>query len=64
MKVNVGKNHANMYINTRYKNILLHEPHYKSELSKKIKEFSPQLIKNSIVKKYPTSQLQLIWLKN
>jgi len=33
--------------------------HYRSELKKKIKEFSPQPIKNLIVKKYPTSQLQL-----
>lgn len=33
--------------------------HYKSELKKKIKEYSPQPIKNQIVKKYPTAQLQL-----
>ena len=33
--------------------------HYKSELSKKIKEFSPQAIKNIMVKEYPTSKLQL-----
>lgn len=33
--------------------------HYKSELNKKIKYYSPQPIKNMIVKKYPTAQLQL-----
>jgi hypothetical protein len=33
--------------------------HYKSELNKKIKEFGPQLISNTIVKKYPTTQLKL-----
>jgi hypothetical protein len=37
--------------------------HYKSELKKKSKEFSPLLIKNLIVKKYPTSQLQLNLIK-
>ena len=37
--------------------------HYKSELNKKIKELSPLLIKNLIVKKYPTSQLQLNLIK-
>lgn len=37
--------------------------HYKSELNKKIKEFSPQLIKNLIVKKYPTSKLQFNLIK-
>ena len=37
--------------------------HYKSELHKKIKEFSPQPIKNLIVKKYPTAQLQLNLVK-
>lgn len=35
-------------------------PHYKSMLNKKLKEYSPQPIKNLIVKKYPTSQLQLL----
>jgi len=34
-------------------------PHYNSELKNNIKKFSPQLIKNLIVKKYPTSKLQL-----
>jgi len=33
--------------------------HYKMELKKKLKEYSPQPIKNTIVKKYPTSTLQL-----
>lgn len=33
--------------------------HYKSELQKKIKEYSPYPIRNTIAKKYPTSQLQL-----
>lgn len=33
--------------------------HYKSYLKKKTKEFAPQLIKNLIVKNYPTSRLQL-----
>jgi hypothetical protein len=37
--------------------------HYKSELKKKIKEFSPKTIKNLMVKKYPTSQLQLNLVK-
>ena len=38
--------------------------HYKSELSKKMKLHSPQPIKNLIVKKYPTAQLQLnLWVK-
>ena len=37
--------------------------HYKLELKKKIKEFSPQTIKNLIVKKYPTAQLQLNLIK-
>lgn len=37
--------------------------HYKGALNKKIKEYSPQPIKNMIVKKYPTSQLQLILVK-
>ena len=34
--------------------------HYKSELNKKIKELSPQLIKNLIVKKYPIMKLQIL----
>lgn len=33
--------------------------HYKSVLHKKLKDYAPQLIKNLIVKEYPTSQLQL-----
>lgn len=33
--------------------------HHKSELGKKLKLYSPQPIKNLIVKKYPTAQLQL-----
>ena len=33
--------------------------HYKSELNKKIKEYSPTRIHNMIVQKYPTAQLQL-----
>lgn len=33
--------------------------HYKSQLNKKIKEYSPHPIKNLIIKKYPTSQLQI-----
>ncbi|BCS83090.1 hypothetical protein QLL95_gp1033 [Cotonvirus japonicus] len=37
--------------------------HYKSQLGKKIKEYSPQPIRNMIVKKYPTSQLQLNLIK-
>jgi hypothetical protein len=32
--------------------------HYKSELTKNIKKYSPQPIKKTIVKNYPTSQLQ------
>ncbi|QGR53894.1 hypothetical protein [Moumouvirus maliensis] len=37
--------------------------HFKSELKKKIKEYSPQPIKNMIVKKFPTSQLQFNLVK-
>ena len=37
--------------------------HYKSELSKRIKDYSPQLIKNLIVKKYPTHKLQYTLVK-
>ncbi len=37
--------------------------HYKSELGKKIKTFSPILIKNTIVQKYPTAALQLTLIK-
>lgn len=37
--------------------------HYKSELNKKIKEHSPQPIKNLMVKKYPTAKLQLNLIK-
>lgn len=37
--------------------------HYKSEFRRKIKDFSPQPIKNLIVKKYPTAQLQLNLIK-
>jgi hypothetical protein len=37
--------------------------HYKSELGKKMREYSPQLIKNTIVQKYPTSELQLNLVK-
>ena len=33
--------------------------HYKSELSKKIKELGPQTIKNLMIKNYPTANLQL-----
>lgn len=38
-------------------------PHYKSMLNKKIKEYSPQPIKNLVVKNYPTSHLQLLLVK-
>ncbi|AKI79222.1 holliday junction resolvase [Acanthamoeba polyphaga mimivirus] len=37
--------------------------HYKSELKNRTKEFSPQPIKNTIVKKYPTAQLQYNLIK-
>ncbi len=37
--------------------------HYKSDLNKRLKEYSPQPIKNMIVKKYPTSKLQLNLIK-
>ena len=37
--------------------------HYKSELKKKTKEFSPQPIKNLIIRKYPTADLQLCLIK-
>jgi hypothetical protein len=37
--------------------------HYKSELAKKIKELGPQQISNTIVKKYPTAQLQINLIK-
>jgi hypothetical protein len=37
--------------------------HYKSVLNKKIKEFSPQPIKNLIVRKYPTDKLQINLIK-
>ncbi|XWV26422.1 holliday junction resolvase [Tupanvirus soda lake] len=37
--------------------------HYKSELNKRIKEFSPQPIKNLIVRKYPTDKLQFNLVK-
>ena len=37
--------------------------HYKSECKKKIKEYSPKPIKNIIIKKYPTSKLQLTLIK-
>lgn len=38
-------------------------PHFKSALAKKIKELSPILIKNLMVKKYPTAELQLNLIK-
>ncbi|XWV25160.1 mg437 protein [Tupanvirus deep ocean] len=37
--------------------------HYKSALNKKIKELSPQPIKNLIVRKYPTDKLQFNLIK-
>ena len=37
--------------------------HYKSQLKKKINQYSPQLIKKLLVKKYPTSRLQLNLVK-
>ncbi|AKI80185.1 hypothetical protein QJ850_gp514 [Acanthamoeba polyphaga mimivirus] len=37
--------------------------HYKSELKNRTKEFSPQPIRNTIVKKYPTAQLQYNLIK-
>ena len=37
--------------------------HLKSHLKKKLKDFSPKLIHNLIVKKYPTSELQLTLIK-
>lgn len=39
------------------------QTHYKTALGKKIKQYSPILIKNIIVQKYPTSQLQLTLVK-
>lgn len=37
--------------------------HYKSELKKKLKEYAPLLVKKLMVKKYPTSMLQLNLVK-
>lgn len=37
--------------------------HYKSEMKKKIKELSPQPIKNLIIRKHPTADLQLNLVK-
>ena len=57
---NQKKNNSNNSNNSKY---YYCTSHYKSELHKKIKEFSPQPIKNLIVKKYPTAQLQLNLVK-
>lgn len=43
--------------------IYLCTAHYKSELHKRIKQYSPQPIRNMIVKKYPTADLQLNLIK-
>ena len=53
-----GKKTKYLYDNGKQK-LYYCTAHYKSEFKKKIKEFSPQPIKNLIVKKYPTSELQL-----
>lgn len=45
--------------NSDSEELYLCSAHYKSELVKKKKMYSPQPIKNLIVKKYPTAQLQL-----
>lgn len=47
------------YRYTNNENIYLCNVHYKSYLQKKTKEYTPQLIKNLIVKKYPTNKLQI-----